>query len=118
MAFDVSVQKLKNELYRVLWNANGSCRIFSSSFTFSSPVDLRRIGVEELYRLECSINLNSNTNDLECIRLKLKMLSLDGMVDEYKQRKVTARFIDEEKEMIFTSKLTNDSTGEKSFIAY
>ena len=106
MELYASAEKLKDGLYRILWNTNSTSRNnnSSSSFNYSSEVGLTSLGVDEYYNLACYM-VKNRTNDTKNPVLKLTIETADYKTKNLKQRKVTARFLGYEKEMRFTPNL-------------
>ena len=104
MAPAVSVQKLRKGLYRILWNTgSGICR--NSSFNIDyTDVDLSEFGVEEYYSMEYRVNKKST----EKLLLSVSLFAYDERKN-CKERKITARFLGYEKNMILTSYPTSKS---------
>lgn len=113
MTLPISVQKLKNGLYRLLWHTSNSrgYRDSYSSFNYSSKVDLTSFGVDECYDIRCSANNNGNVSGPQNPSLKLTLMTSDDK--NFKQRKLTATFLGYEKEMVFTSNSKEEIHGQR-----
>ena len=113
MALPVTVRKLKEGLYRILWNMDNKKN--SPSFNYSSEAELTSFGVNERYKLESSMN-NCNTADSKnplLLKITLLITTSDEIsTNNFKQRKVIARFLGYEKEMRFTLNFTSDSKSD------
>ena len=101
----VSVQKLKDGLYRVLWNTHSedSCNDY---FEFFSEIYLTNFGVDECYEMKCLMQ-RRRFPDRVYIPSKpsLKLtLKTEGNSENCTRRKITARFFGYEKEMYYATK--------------
>ena len=105
----ISVQELKSGLFRVLWNVKSSIshRYDDSLSGNFSKVDLTTFGVDECYKIQCSIS-KYDANYLQSHSLKLTFETFDENLENFKRRKVTAAFLGCDKEMLFTSKVQVD----------
>ena len=110
-----SVQELKTGLFRVIWNTNsnisrnnGGYRHNYSSLNCSSKVDLTSLGVDECYEIQSSMDNNNGNAYNQIPVLKLTITTSDENIDNFKQRKINARFLGYDKEMVLTSNATSD----------
>lgn len=117
MALPASVQEFKNGTFRVLWNANNSSikglyQENFSSFNYSSNFELTfRDGIKECYEIKCSM-ATVMENDVEFCYPLLKLILMTSDKKNVKQRKLIARFLGYEKEMLISSDFEVGQDGE------